>query len=112
MEPSRSFRLQRGSSLRIVRSYSSALVSETIPPECAEIASYERLSNSMKLSNEYSTGQNNKKDKDWGLLGKVFSFRKASANVEAKRGPENVKRKKKRSSWLPDPQKRWPVQGW
>jgi len=25
---------------------------------------------------------------------------------------EEKKEKKKRSSWLPDPERRWPVQGW
>lgn len=113
MEPSRSFRLPRGPSIRPGRSYSSRLVSETITSEYAGIARYERLSKSMRLSGEQSCIEKKSiRNKDWGLLGKVFSFRKTPGAAEAKQGPEKVMKKKKRSSWLPDPDRRWPVQGW
>lgn len=115
MEPSRSFRIQRGTSFRIGRSYRSALVSETITSEYAGIARYERFSESMRLSGEHTTETKSRRNKDWGLLtlSKVFSFRKSPGAAEAKQGRENVvKKKKKRSSWLPDPDRRWPVQGW
>jgi hypothetical protein len=116
MEPSRSFRLQSGPSFRIGGSYRSALVSETITSEYAGIARYERLSESMRLSGEHTTETKSRRNKEyWGLLTlrKVFSFRKSTGAAEAnKQGPENVVKKKKRSSWLPDPDRRWPVQGW
>jgi hypothetical protein len=115
MEPSRSFRLQRGPSIRLGRSYSSALVSETTTSEYAGITRYERLSKSMRQSGEHSTEKKSRRNKDWGFLSKVFSFRKTPGVAEAKQGPEKVtnsKKKKRRSSWLPDPDRRWPVQGW
>jgi hypothetical protein len=116
MEPSRSFRLQSGPSFRNGRSYRSALVSETITSEYAGITRYERLSESMRLSGEHTTETKSRRNKEyWGLLtlSKVFSFRKSTDAAEANiQGPENVVKKKKRSSWLPDPDRRWPVQGW
>ena len=129
MEPRRSFRLERGSSIRLGRSYRSALIPESVTSECARITSYERLSESMRLSCEYnsriSTTRN--KNKTLGILSKVFSFRKTSGHdIETEKGAEivaeeekvkketNMKKKKKKkwSSWLPDQDKRWPVQGW
>ncbi|KAB1214581.1 hypothetical protein CJ030_MR1G014037 [Morella rubra] len=117
MESRRSFRLRGGSSFRLVRSYSSVLTSETITAECAGITGYERLSESRRLIDEYNIGTERKKAKDWWLLGKVFSFRKLPGDVQARKGSEKVveekqAKKKKRPSWLPTPERRWPVQGW
>lgn len=123
MELSRSFRQQQGSSsFKLCRSESSLLMSESISNEYARLASYERLSGSMRLGNECVLGKSRcKKNKAWGILSKVLSFRKHSGDMETKQLPEfdeeNKKTKKKKNlkkhcKWLPDPEKRWPVQGW
>ncbi|GAV68769.1 hypothetical protein CFOL_v3_12272 [Cephalotus follicularis] len=111
----RSFRLQRGSSLRLQRSSSSLLRSESVSAECRRITGYERLSESMRLSDELDdVSHRRKKIRAFGFLSKVFSFRKFDGDFEKKQGQGVVeeKKKKRRSSWLPDPARRWPVQGW
>ncbi|RDX99087.1 hypothetical protein CR513_17903, partial [Mucuna pruriens] len=101
MEFSRSFRLSR--------SHHIVLSSESVSSECAKIAGYERLSQSLRLSGEYDFSDKHKRHKKGvGLLGKVFSF----TRISSPQGKVMVKKEKKRSSWLPDPQKRWPIQGW
>lgn len=116
---SRSFRLQQGSSsFKIGRSNSSLLVSESISTECARDTNYERLSESMRLGNEYVLDKSrSKKKRALGILTKVLNFRKDSVNVEAKQPKEakhdkKMKDVKRLSKWLPDPERRWPVQGW
>ena len=108
MEFNRSFRLSR--------SHHILLSSESVISECAKIAGYERLSQSLRLSGEYdfSDKQKNHKRSTVGLLGKVFSFRRVSTpHGEPNKVAETVvKKEKKRSSWLPDPDRRWPIQGW
>nr|KYP66759.1 hypothetical protein KK1_013067 [Cajanus cajan] len=103
MEFSRSFRLSR--------SHHILLSSESVTSECAKIAGYERLSQSLRISGEHDFSDKHKKHKRGvGLLGKVFSFKKISSPHE---DPNKVvKKEKKRSSWLPDPDRRWPIQGW
>ncbi|CAJ1930121.1 unnamed protein product [Sphenostylis stenocarpa] len=103
MEFSRSFRLSK--------SHRILLSSEYVTLECG----YERLSQSMRLTGEYDFSYKLKKNKKGlGLLGKVFSFaRISSPHEEPKKVAERVvKKEKKRSSWLPDPGRRWPIQGW
>ena len=125
MEPTRSFRLERGSSIRLGRSYSSVLVPENITSDCDRITGYERLSQSMRASineneNEYDTIDDtttrNNKNKTWGILRRVFSSRKRDDETEKVKKEMNKMKKKKMkikwSSWLPDSEKRWPVQGW
>ncbi|KAK7842412.1 hypothetical protein CFP56_013995 [Quercus suber] len=126
MEPTRSFRLERGSSIRLGRSYSSALVPESITSDCDRITGYKRLSQSMRASindneNEYDTIDDtttrNNKSKTWGILRRVFSSRKRDDEAEKVKKEMNKMMKKKKmkskwSSWLPDSEKRWPVQGW
>jgi len=103
MEFRRSFRLSR--SERIL------LSSESITSECAKISTYERLSQSMRLSEEYEHKKNNKRG--IGFITKVLSFRRISTPHQGNVAAElAVKKEKKRSSWLPDPNKRWPIQGW
>lgn len=115
---SRSFRQQQGSSsFKLCRSDSSLLISESISTECARLASYERLSESMRLGNECVLGKSrSKRNKAWGIVSKVLSFRKDSGDMETKQPPEfdgeRKKKLKKHSKWLPDPERRWPVQGW
>lgn len=123
MEPTRSFRLERGSSIRLGRSYSSVLVPDSITSDCDRITGYKRLSQSMRASineneNEYeydtiddTTTRNNKK-KTWGILRRVFSSRKRDDEAEKVKMKMKMKKKSKWSSWLPDSEKRWPVQGW
>lgn len=106
MEFSRSFRLSRSHHI---------LLSSELTSECAKIAGYERISQSMRLTGEYDFSFKEKKRKRGvGLIGKVFSFRRASSpHEEPNKVVETVvKKEKKRSSWLPDPDKRWPIQGW
>lgn len=123
MEPTRSFRLVRGSSIRLGRSYSSALVPESITSDCDRITGYKRLSQSMRASindneNEYDTIDDTttrNKNKTWGILRRVFSSRKRDDEAEKVKKETNKMKKKvksKWSSWLPDSEKRWPVQGW
>lgn len=114
-ELSQSAMLQRSESYlrRIVgRSWSSRLVLESVPSECAAITGYGRLSRSMRALDEPQRQQD--KARVWGVLGRLFS-RKVGAvpklATEAVGG--KAKEKKKRwSKWLPDPDRRWPVQGW
>ena len=72
--------------------------------ECAKIAGYERLSQSLRLSGEYDFIDKQKKHKrsTVGLLGKVFSFRRVSTpHGEPNKVAETVvKKEKKHSSWL------------
>ncbi|OWM74575.1 hypothetical protein CDL15_Pgr005155 [Punica granatum] len=132
MELSRSFRLQGGvdsgarpqllSSHR--RSNSSLLLSESITTEYAAVVAYERLSESMRLSSSRDTRcvchferTNYKKSSSRALtlLGKIFSVRKTEGcrNRQPEIGVIPAEKKaKKWSSWLPDPECRWPVQGW
>lgn len=123
MEPTRSFRLVRGSSIRLGRSYSSALVPASITSDCDRITGYKRLSQSMRASindneNEYDTIDDTttrNKKKTWGILRRVFSSRKRDDEAEKVKKETNKMKKKvksKWSSWLPDSEKRWPVQGW
>lgn len=123
MEPTRSFRLVRGSSIRLGRSYSSALVPASITSDCDRITGYKRLSQSMRASindneNEYDTIDDTttrNKNKTWGILRRVFSSRKRDDEAEKVKKEMNKMKKKlksKWSSWLPDSEKRWPVQGW
>ncbi|KAK4793482.1 hypothetical protein SAY86_023917 [Trapa natans] len=113
---------QHHSGLR--RSNSCRLLSESITDECARVAAYERLSGSMRLSSDRDISclgclqESNKKggSKALALLGKIFNHRKAEGGPD--RRPETdmavaeERKVKKRSSWLPDPERRWPVQGW
>lgn len=123
MEPTRSFRLERGSSIRLGRSYSSVLVPDSITSDCDRITGYKRLSQSMRASineneNEYEydtigdTTTRNNKNKTWGILRRVFSSRKRDDEAEKVKMKMKMKKKSKWSSWLPDSEKRWPVQGW
>lgn len=128
MELSRSFTLNGGARgpphISALRRYnSSTLVSESITAECARFAPYERLSESMRLiSSGRDTsclghfGRKNKKGtRALALLGKIFSLRKQAddgADQRSKTAAPELKKLKKRSSWLPDRERRWPVQGW
>ncbi|KAI4331425.1 hypothetical protein MLD38_029615 [Melastoma candidum] len=115
MEPSGSFRL-RSFSRRVGRSNSCLLESELArSDDFGAIVGYQRLSESMRLTGErdYVSGIRPGKKRAGvvvGLFGRVFSFRRQ--RPEEGRKAEEMKKKKKRSSWLPDPDRRWPIQGW
>lgn len=113
----RSFRVERGASIKFGRSNSSLLISESISSECTRVARYENLSASMRMSNDQDIGYRSRKSRAYTFISKVFSFRKISSDCETRQQADMVtqeekKGKKKRSSWLPDPERRWPVQGW
>lgn len=124
----KSFRLERGSSLnnRLERSNSTLLASELVSQEIALVTAYEKLSQSMRLSDEYvssSYGHDNdcheqdhrrrNKTGGWSFLTKFFFSRKIDTNdVKPPEMGMGLEEKRKRSTWLPDPQRRWPVQGW
>lgn len=118
---SKSFRLERGSSLstRLERSNSSLLASEYISPR---ITSYEKLykssrflEGSPRISHSYHDHHQRGNRSGWSFLTKILSsFRKTDgqAHPTVKSSQSAGQEKKKKSSWLPDPQHRWPVQGW
>lgn len=97
MEFRRSFRLSK--SERIL------LSSESVT---SQFAAYERLSQSMRLNEEYKKNKTNQKGTRF--LSKVLTFTRISTPHEEHE--IKAKKEKKRSSWLPDPHKRWPIQGW
>ncbi|KAL8120533.1 hypothetical protein AgCh_017642 [Apium graveolens] len=112
---STSFGLERGSSLsnRLERSNSSLLASEYISPR---ITTYEKLSKSSRFPEETPPTSRSyhdyhprvNKTGSWSFLTKVLStFKKTDSQAH----PPSQSKKKK-TSWLPDPQQRWPVQGW
>ncbi|KAJ1415310.1 hypothetical protein SESBI_18267 [Sesbania bispinosa] len=98
----------RGS--RLSRSQRILLSSESVTLECSRITGYERLSQSMRLEGEcdFRDDEHKKHKKGMGLLSKVFFFTRISTPKEE----DMAVKKKKRSSWLPDPNRRWPIQGW
>ncbi|KAL3754898.1 hypothetical protein ACJRO7_002047 [Eucalyptus globulus] len=129
MELGGSFRLQGRRSLsKLGRSNSSLLLSESVSAECSRIAGYERLSESMRLSTDpgggtFGLGRDGSRGRTGGrvatFLTRVFGFGgRAAGRDERQRRREAEERGaaatavRKRSSWLPDPDRRWPVQGW
>ncbi|KAK7406694.1 hypothetical protein VNO78_08324 [Psophocarpus tetragonolobus] len=102
---------------KLSRSHHILLSSQSVNSECAKFAGYERLSQSLRLTGEYDFSDKHKKNKRGvGLLGKVFTFRKICSSHEDEQhnkvAETVLKKEKKRSSWLPDPNRRWPIQGW
>ncbi|KAF5752972.1 hypothetical protein HS088_TW01G00890 [Tripterygium wilfordii] len=98
---SNSFRLQRCS-----------------PPRLERTGGYERLVKTGPRGE--ISGFNQKRYKTVELISKVFSFRKAlikkimrsNHQQSSQCSKKEKKKKKKRTQWLPDPERRWPVQGW
>ncbi|OMO56895.1 hypothetical protein CCACVL1_26184 [Corchorus capsularis] len=127
MELCRNLSLQKGSSLRVGRCNSLLLKSEFISLECNRIATYEKILDSTKPIPECNGGRHGqKKRKSFGfMISKVFSSRKVPVDFQMEDRPEvasmeenknnkkkKKKKKKEKSSWLPDPERRWPLQGW
>uniref|UniRef100_A0A7C8Z4R0 Uncharacterized protein n=1 Tax=Opuntia streptacantha TaxID=393608 RepID=A0A7C8Z4R0_OPUST len=111
----------RCSSFRFGRSSSSILFSDSIPSESARFTAYHSLSKSMRLNAEssrvHSTSFRKKNNQPWRILSRIFSRRKSNGPNQIIReakvtGDDRSSAVKKRSSWLPDPNRRWPVQGW
>ncbi|MED6134412.1 hypothetical protein PIB30_036748 [Stylosanthes scabra] len=103
-------------SFRLSKSQRVLLSSESVNLECG---GYERLSQSMRITGERDFGdpqrKHNIKKGNLGILSKFLSFTRtlSSSSSHHKAEVAAVKKKeKKRSAWLPDPQKRWPIQGW
>ena len=94
-------------SVRLSRSEGILLSSESVTSECAKVGGYERLSQTMEINEGY---EHKKNKRGIGFLSKVLNLTRISSPHEA--AEMAAKKEKKRSSWLPDPQKRWPVQGW
>ncbi|KAL5704601.1 hypothetical protein ACHQM5_023005 [Ranunculus cassubicifolius] len=116
---SRSFRLDKGSTIKLGRSNSSFLVSESISGESARFTRYERISQSMRLPDEWNREElrhheKRKKNKAVVVLARMFSRRPRGGDGDGKKEQVTGEKKKKSwySSWMPDPNNRWPVQGW
>ncbi|PON67668.1 hypothetical protein PanWU01x14_100920 [Parasponia andersonii] len=97
------------------------LISKLITSERLRVTSYERLSESMRLDNEYvsdkssssSTTSTRKNRAYWGILTKVLCFTQVGTKQRIKQVEDKKNETtKRRSTWLPDPERRWPVQGW
>ena len=108
--------MELGGSFGLCRSHGSVLLSESVTSECARITGYERLSKSMRLSGEIDfSDERPKRKRGFGILSKVFAFRRMAEGPERPEVEESQtveKKQKKRCSWLPDPERRWPIQGW
>ncbi|KAJ4851456.1 hypothetical protein Tsubulata_014124 [Turnera subulata] len=116
---SRSFRIEGRSLSEIRRSGSnSLLISESIPSESARFLSYEKLSESPRMDDEVDLEHRSRKSRAARFIVKVLTFRKLAGNsgttqqAASKVPSQEEKQRRKRSSWLPDPERRWPVQGW
>ncbi|EPS58909.1 hypothetical protein M569_15904 [Genlisea aurea] len=104
-----SFRREESSSWRRVgRSYSALVESEFVDSEVARVTSYQMLSQSMRFSIESQEEVVGRRPRKWKSFFRLFSFKKGD---DRKRTPV-AGEKKRRSSWLPDLNRRWPVQGW
>ncbi|GAU18514.1 hypothetical protein TSUD_233860 [Trifolium subterraneum] len=69
----------------------------------------------MRLNEEYEYEEHKKNKRGVGFLSKVLNFTRISTPQEAAEmaaAAAEKEKKRKRSSWLPDPDKRWPIQGW
>ncbi|KAE9612984.1 hypothetical protein Lal_00027400 [Lupinus albus] len=99
MEVSRNFKLSRSHHI---------LLSSELTSECSRIGGYQRLTEEHDFIDQHL-----KLKRGIGLFGKVFSLTRISSSSH--KVPDNkmvMKKQNKRSSWLPDPQNRWPIQGW
>ncbi|KAJ4962192.1 hypothetical protein NE237_022131 [Protea cynaroides] len=124
MGMNRSFRLQAVdyAAGQMQSCKSSILLSETISDDCNRITAYERLSQSMGFSDfELSHGRPRKKKQQiWVCITWVFSMHghgdRNQNNKEDATAVDScklqVEKKKRHPSWLPDPDRRWPIQGW
>lgn len=99
--------------------------------EKVPLPDYERLTQSMRFPEDmepqpektlaHSQSQSHvPKPIAWKLIDKVFKKDGERDKKEKEEGdgdgagdsPTPSREKKKRSSWMPDPDKRWPIQGW
>ncbi|CAL9764153.1 unnamed protein product, partial [Musa acuminata subsp. burmannicoides] len=100
---------------RIVgRSQSCRLILESAVAEhSAAITKYKRLSHSTRSPDERPR-QQRASEARW-LLAHFFLRKAGEVPRDTNKGKTKKKEKKKKkswSSWLPDPTRRWPVQGW
>ncbi|KAK1292144.1 hypothetical protein QJS10_CPB17g02194 [Acorus calamus] len=121
------------------RSKSSRLLMESLSSECIGLPSYEKASQSMTFQDDHiKQGRNRawkflrcvfvkndggdteeiKDEKDLQTLEQNMEKTKTlvsqEKNMEKKATSESLEqvKEKKRKSWRPDPNRRWPVQGW
>ncbi|KAK1410416.1 hypothetical protein QVD17_36953 [Tagetes erecta] len=101
---SRSFSFDRNNKLSA--SNTSRLASEIGSSHSARFTSYEKL---MRLDHhvDYIASNNNRsRNVTWRFLTKIFSLKKSSG------GDSEEKMSVPSKSWRPDPNSRWPLQGW
>ncbi|KAG6484517.1 uncharacterized protein LOC122010462 [Zingiber officinale] len=113
-------------SIVVGRSYGSRLILGS-SPIAAECARYARISKSFRSPEELPPPQPRRsKAGAWRFLSQYFSGKRLRElpNIDhadnnyyeegegTREIHKNKDRKKRRASWLPDPERRWPVQGW
>ncbi|CAL9128636.1 unnamed protein product [Musa textilis] len=113
-----SFRLYRRDPLLGRLHTRRVLLESSVSSECAQMAKYERLSQSLGPPGEPPWQQ--RRVGVWRLL--TDSFARKVREPPRRATAENTKKaaivvwsaegKRRWSSWLPDPDRRWPVQGW
>ncbi|KAJ8460644.1 hypothetical protein OPV22_033570 [Ensete ventricosum] len=94
------------------------LLESSVSSECAQMAKYERLSQSLGPPGE--PPRQPRRVGVWRLL--TDSFTRKVSEPPRRATAEDTKKaaivvwsaegKRRWSSWLPDPDRRWPVQGW
>lgn len=95
---------------KFTRSDNSHLKSELGSSLSFRLTSYVKLSDSMRLYDDVAESSNNygcrKRTGAWAFVAKIFCLKKAAGA-----GSDSSDRRRS-SSWRPDPNRRWPVQGW
>lgn len=96
------------------RRCNSLLNTHSLPCDCA---SYQRLSSSQSTTSPESERlwRRRRKIINWTSFWRLFSSSSpSSSNKQILKGrpPDVLPQNKKRSAWLPDPNRRWPIQGW
>lgn len=94
------------------RSGNSRLVSEIGSSVSARFTAYEKLSDSMRMADDVASTNNHGRRSKNGVLrfvNKIFSLKKGGSDSSETRAEKTSVRT---SSWRPDPNSRWPVQGW
>ncbi|KAH0463981.1 hypothetical protein IEQ34_006767 [Dendrobium chrysotoxum] len=116
------FKLQRSQSWLGCRWKTSNLLQDSLSQHKGAfmpMPGYERLSQSMRFFSEEPRQEKlvqRLRQGGWvrKVMGHVFFLHKVDGDRGVRKEGEGKEkeRKKKRSSWLPDPERRWPLQGW
>lgn len=94
---------------KFTRSNTSRLSSEIGSSLSSRFSHYENLSRSMRITDDVESNSNHgrrSRNGAWAFVTKFFSLKKAGGDTSAGRMIVTS------SSWRPDPNCRWPVQGW